>query len=108
MMFYSALLVLLITGVADIAEGSWPNGNPGVDRPGGDLPGMPIFLDGMVSSVAACYELCQSSPRCVAWSINSARCSEELIPACYLKAVVTKQALNSCAVRKKSVLLLVV
>ena len=75
---------------------SWLNGDDGVDRPGGNLPGMPILS--RTQSASACAQLCERTPLCLAWAYSKADCGRETSPHCNLKATVSEQTYNPCIV----------
>ena len=89
----TAVLVLL----ASLAAGDWADGDDGVDRMYGDLPGMPVALPSSASP-RDCAALCQKEERCVAWAYCKPRCGGLGDPQCYLKASVMLQSANPCRV----------
>ena len=89
--------VLVFTALVSLTGGSWSDGHDSVDRPKGDLPGMPVFL-GRDQSARACAQLCASSWQCAAWSYRKADCWDEKAPSCYLKDSVSQQTYNPCMV----------
>ena len=90
----STFLALLLVNVLHVARGSWLDGNAGVDRPGGDMEDMPVFLE----SAQDCGRLCWNNSRCAAWSFGAAGCRGTVFSSCSLKARVTKQSYNPCTV----------
>lgn len=93
------LLLLLFIGCTTV-HGAWEDGNKGVDRPGGELPGMPITLND--SRPQECAKLCQKTDKCKAWSYSQPYCGSRNFtqpPWCYLKGTVTRQRLDPCRVR---------
>ena len=92
-------LVVPLALLGSLAAGDWADGDDGVDRPNGDLPGAPVVMQ---SSAAPrdCASLCQADPQCVAWAYRKPDCSEggSAEPLCYLKASVTPQSANPCIV----------
>lgn len=97
-MVLSIALLILLTGFGDA---SWQNGDDNVDRPYGDLPGMPVVLN-ISQPASVCAEMCQSNAQCVAWAYVKADCEGSSNPQCYLKAVVMKQMYNPCRVSSQS------
>lgn len=90
---------ILLLFIAHCVLGKWEDGNAGVDRPGGDLPGMPITLNSTEPS--SCAKLCQMRSKCKSWSFNVDFCSatnSSQPPECYLKSTVTQQHLDPCKV----------
>ena len=96
--FWLGFPALLLCNVFEGTRGSWLDGDFGVDRPGGDLPGMPVSLD-PGQSATDCGSLCWSHSHCMAWSFSSAGCSGTDVSLCSLKARVTEQSYNPCTVR---------
>ena len=82
-----------------LALGSWQDGDDGVDRPLGDLAGMPIVLD-THAKPSDCAALCSSYKftGCKGWVFFKGECGGEEEPSCRLKATLNKQKNNSCAV----------
>ena len=76
---------------------SWLDGDDGVDRPEGNLPDMPIFLN-RTQPASTCAQLCKRNPHCLAWAYSKADCEREASPHCNLKATIPKQAYNPCRV----------
>jgi hypothetical protein len=95
--FWLGFPALLLCNVFEGTRGSWLDGDFGVDRPGGDLPGMPVSLD-PGQSATDCGSLCWSHSHCMAWSFSSAGCSGTDVSLCSLKARVTEQSYNPCTV----------
>lgn len=73
------------------------DGDDGVDRPFGDLPGMPIVLN-LTQPVSACAQLCQNDSRCASWAYSKAGCGGGTTPYCYLKGAIPEQSYNPCRV----------
>lgn len=97
-LFSVVCYLLLVTG---IVQCGWDDGNVGVDRPGGDFPGMPVPLNTSDDHVHACAQLCQKTTGCVAWAFNQPFCSSSNStqpPECYLKSSVPSQKLDLCRV----------
>lgn len=96
---FLAIYSLLLIG---IVQCDWNDGNVGVDRPGGNFPGMPVPLNTSDDNhVHACAELCQKTTGCVAWAFNQPFCSSSNStqpPECYLKSSKTSQQLDPCRV----------
>ena len=87
--------VLFLATLLTVAASSWIDGNDGVDRPGGDLADMPIFLKS-TQLASVCAQLCQNNSQCVAWSYSKADCKET--PYCNLKSKVSQQTYDPCKV----------
>ena len=90
----SLWLAFVLCNCPEAAKDSWLDGNVGVDRPGGNLPGMPVLLD----RARDCGSLCWSHSGCMAWSFSNAGCSDGG-SSCYLKAIVMEQSFNACMVK---------
>lgn len=81
--------------------GAWQDGDDGVDRPLGDLAGMPIVL-ATNAEPKDCAALCSSYKfaGCKGWVFFKRDCGGEMKPSCHLKTVLNKQKNNSCAVSR--------
>lgn len=66
--------------------------NSGYDRPGYDLPNMPIILD-PASQVSDCSLLCANRDQCVSWAYDS--CGHQL---CWLKDTIPPIRKQNCRV----------
>ncbi|XP_065186897.1 uncharacterized protein LOC135817607 [Sycon ciliatum] len=98
--------VLLLFG-AGASEGAWEDGDDGVDRRNGDLPGMPVKLE-PGNKPSDCADMCVANEQCVSWAFGKANCTEEYItldwvrdsaaPMCWLKGQVTQQSADKCRV----------
>jgi hypothetical protein len=64
-------------------------GDSGIDRPGNDLPGMPV----PTQNATTCEELCNFTPDCAAWVVSSCGISE-----CWLKNPVPPISPSNCRV----------
>ena len=93
-------LALLALSVPRRASGDWLDGNDGVDRPNGDLPGMPVALKNG-SAPRDCASLCSQSAECKAWAFVKQNCGGSAQPQCFLKALIPPQAKLDCRVRLK-------
>lgn len=88
---------VLCLALALVAVGAdWQNGNDGVNRPGSDLPGIPVDLD-VNSQPKDCAKMCYDSPECKAWVFMKKNCTNTT-PRCYLKDSVPLQVRDPCAV----------
>jgi hypothetical protein len=69
----------------------------GVDRPGGDMPGMPLPMN--TYSHWDCYSLCLNTSGCVSWAFDVPLCgSSNQPPVCWLKSTVTNAVQNDCRI----------
>lgn len=89
------LFATAVAALLTVIDGSWIDGNDGIDRPKGDLPGMPIILDNE-QSASVCAQLCASNTQCKAWSFYKSDCGH---PSCYLKDSISQQSYNPCMVK---------
>ena len=98
------------------SEAAWSDGDDGVDRRNGDLPGYPIPLaSGAAPSV--CAAKCAAEEKCQAWAYGKADCDtahgnndvgvhgkhrpgtvKDSSPMCWLKGSITPQSLDKCRV----------
>ena len=89
---------LLLLTLALLAKADWLDGNDGVDRPNGDLPGMPVALKNG-SAPRDCAAMCRDSAECEAWAFLKQNCGGNTDrPQCFLKAAVTNQVKKTCLV----------
>ena len=79
--------------------GQW-SGNNDVDRPYGDLPGMPITMDND-GQPSDCAKMCATheAAQCKAWVYVKPFCDGQSRPLCYLKAQLMPQEYKQCRVR---------
>jgi hypothetical protein len=70
----------------DIARNSTPatGPQPGIDRGGSDMPGMPVQLD--KADPLLCWGLCNKTAGCQAWSYAVPGCDTFKNPMCWLKS----------------------
>ena len=68
----------------------WLDGDQDVDRPYGDLAGMPVSLAANAAP-RECALRCQANSSCVAWAYCSAASVGAPTPVCYLKETVEPQ-----------------
>ena len=94
-MLFVAVLIILVSNWS--VQAVWENGDDGIDRPNGDLPGMPITLN-TSDPVSVCAKLCQKNVLCHAWAYCKSNCGGVEAPLCYLKANITSQSLDLCKV----------
>ena len=97
MLFYMYLYLLALVAST---LGAWDSGHNGVDRPYGDLPGMPITMD-KDGKPSDCARLCafHESAQCKAWAYAIPFCDGmQEVPFCFLKAHVMPQEYNQCRV----------
>ena len=81
---------------------AWEDGDDGVDRPNGDMPGMPITMDkDAVPSDCAMMCVYHQSALCKAWVYLKPFCDGRVQPVCYLKAELSKQQYKECAVSQQ-------
>jgi len=66
-----------------------------VDRPGGDMAGMPLVL-GAGATAATCASQCDANSACVAWAFSMPSPSSCGVTQCYLKSAVTSTGSSSC------------
>ena len=92
---YLKVLILLISFASVMTD--WLDGNDGVDRRNGDLPGMPMSLNN-TNPPSQCAMYCQQEPKCLAWAYCKPNCGGVQNPLCYLKGTVTSQSLDPCRV----------
>ena len=91
----SFLLTLMLLALPGRAR--WLDGDDGVDRANGDLPGMPIDFT-VLQPASDCAQLCLNTTKCVAWAYVKGDCGGAGNPQCYMKATVTNQTYNPCRV----------
>lgn len=69
---------------------------PGVDRPGGDLPGSPFTLPR--ADPNACWAACNGTEGCAAWAYAVPACDAYAVPTCWLKGADQATSSNKCRV----------
>lgn len=74
---------------------AWSMGDPGVDRPYGDLEGMPLVLSS--DNATECWSSCSSNAACAAWAFADSDCSGSG-PLCWLKAQIMPQQSHACRI----------
>lgn len=92
------LLLFSLLALASSTLGAWQDGDDGVDRPYGDLPGMPITM-GNNDLPSDCAELCAAKKaQCKGWSYLKPFCDGHVQALCFLKSELSPQKYNQCAV----------
>ena len=93
------LLLFSFLTFASPILGAWQDGDDGVDRPYGDLPGMPIAM-GNSDIASDCAQMCATKgAQCKGWAYLKPFCDGQVQPLCFLKAELNQQKYNQCAVR---------
>ena len=90
------LLLALLALLAPI-QGDWLDGNDGVDRYGGNLPGTPTSMNSS-SQPRDCALRCRSNPACKAWVFVKGNCGSSKDPMCQQKGAINPQSRNPCVV----------
>lgn len=104
--------MLLWLGACSTGMATERLGHVGVDRPGGDLPNMPVSMPSFQAAPEDCAKLCLANTACSAWVFESAgtcRSSPLVVqdsgqPAaakCWLKATLTSQRAHPCRVSRQ-------
>ena len=96
MKFLAFLLLVFVVanGVREVASDKQGNDiDENKNRPGGDLPQMPVFLDKPGSKSSDCQLLCSNRDTCVAWAYN--KCQK---PKCFLKSEAPEVVKSGCFV----------
>lgn len=91
-------------GIRSITLGSTPikpipptGPQPGVDRPGNDLPGSPFTL--AAADPNLCWGFCNASSACQAWAYDVPNCGgDPAVPQCWLKSANGGGTDNKCRV----------
>ncbi|XP_065833436.1 uncharacterized protein [Oscarella lobularis] len=93
-------VVFLLVFIRSFSSANFADGDNGVDRMYGDLPGMPVTLHS-TDKPSVCAQMCEKNAQCVCWAYCKANCSggnDNSKPLCYLKGTLMKQNANPCRV----------
>lgn len=69
---------------------------PGVDRPGGDMPGYPVQMPS--ADPDWCWARCNATSGCEAWATSVPGCDQYKEPMCWLKSSLPSPTSNKCRV----------